>query len=290
MFAVLRIDPNIFKKLALKTGNPMKTKTLISSFLITLIITIPSFSQTDLTREAIQFTLSTFNPALSQQEYQHQVQGILNRVLHDIYVEDFTQIYNNQELSQFEQQLGIMTTIAETSDVTFIVLRDGSTYWTDSVRGQRFDFRSMPREGLISGTVHGERMSLTLDELKANVFSIEFSYSNPNRATITRKDGVRFLMDDVSIGHSVRGFAGGYSSTSINYLYRNPVTGSEQTIRIWDFGNQREDRNFIRLIVFGLERPKMNPVTEEHFPPDYTFDPYDGSVLVPVPYQAPWRP
>ncbi len=264
----------------------MKTKTLISSFLITLIITIPSFSQTDLTREAIQFTLSTFNPALSQQEYQHQVQGILNRVLHDIYVEDFAQIYNNEELNQFEQQRGIMTSIAETSDVTFIVLKDGSTYWTDSLRGQRLRFSRDDRT-ILSGLISGEQVRIPFLELSANVLSVEFSYSNPGLATITRKDGTRFIVENVNIQHFHQGSP---SNTSLRYIYNDPVTGSEQSNLIWVTNDQREDRNFIRLIVFGLERPKMNPVTEEHFPPDYTFDPYDGSVLVPVPYQAPWRP
>lgn len=263
----------------------MKTKTLTSIFLISLVMAVPSFSQTDLTKEAIRFALSTFNPAISQQEYQHQVQGILNRVLHDHYDRTFSEVLNNDQLNHFEQQKEIMASISKTSDVTFIVLMDGSTYWTDSVRGQRFRFSDDERT-ILSGLISGEQVRIPFFELSKNVLSVEFSYSNPNLATVTRNDGNRFIVEDANIQY----FQGRASNTYLRYIYNDPVTGSEQSNLIWGSNDQRLESNFIRLIVFGLQRPKMNPNTQEHFPPDYTFDPYDGSVLVPVPYQAPWRP
>ncbi len=99
-------------------------------------------------------------------------------------------------------------------------------------------------------------------------------------AILTRCNGKQFVLLNARLFASEKS-----GRWWVSYTYRNRISGEEDRKVLFGAGSSGRPK----LIVFGLCRPKMNPKTKRAFPPDYVYDPYDRTPLVPAELDAPFH-
>lgn len=124
--------------------------------------------------------------------------------------------------------------------------------------------------GWVSGTHEGRDIKVPYSALKR----IENLGNRVFR--LTNKADAQFQIENAITWTETFGSSG--TPSAINYYYYDPISQSEQRIRLGTV----EVRNNINTITFSSEvgRLKYNPKTKQFFPPDYIFDPFSGEKLV----------
>lgn len=242
-----------------------KTRISKISLIVILILSVSMVSRADETAEmAVRYALETFNPTVTPEERVEHVKYFVNNLLAEEQLDELKEVYAGNYESDSEKKAALQKTIAKYTPVNFITLKDNTTYWSCPERGQIFDWYALKH---IKGNYEGQRLKFTKKDLFKNMISIEMPPTHDDYIIFTRKDGKRFVLEDPSTY---------YTNADIYYKFKNIITGKSEKKNLFTFFGK------LKLIVFGLQRPKMNPDTKKVFPPDYIYDPYDGTTLVPV--------
>ncbi len=237
-------------------------------------------AQEDRVNALISMALGDFNSTVPETLRQREV-GYVRYVL--LGREQWQQLLDLDKQAypdQAAKALAVQELISGFMPVSFVTLRDNTTYWSSMARKQEIKFADYFSG--IKGLLKGEEFQMTLDEMRRELKYLEFPLDHSGGAIACRRDGTTF-----SIGNASLYAKENDGSWYCMYQYVNPVNGKTERKLIFGSDDYSPNWRALRRIVFGLQVPKMNESTGKVFPSDYKYDPFTRQALVPVEWNGP---